>query len=964
MFSKSHYLLLIVLASALLLFGCENAGVDRRSESSFASGGGQPSLPVHQFSSIVHLSFVEGLEEEGVSEQVRAQGDLPTSLRQMANIIDQSHRPLAYRLLEGGPDPVCYTPNSHTAIGGIWDNFGYVTFHGGGQQQIQYTWTLPHLDSGLPTLLLFNNFANSFADRAIPNSDEYVVVEGDTVVLTLDFVGDKWVASVNGQQLSEDAASKIPTGRVPSPLFRSQRNGLHTVETNVSSSNQSLVTIGAYDTTSKSYSYYQRGLVFLDEFPKFEPGYRPESEPPEPIPIENRIAWSDAAELNDGDVTWSVAGSGSSKSGTGKAISALWNPVDRVLTRAAEGEEKKGVENFEEVSLRVIARTDIYDGPDWFFPITYRIEHRFGVPGAAELRVVKAEVAPDAFSDDNPYAELTAEVVLIGLQPMDYDISWTVHLKDPAGDIVVPDLADGQGWEINALWDGTIDGQQVEEPGSYSFEIEARACPPDDGGGAAERSIRTQETPGGSGCLEAEAEVPISNENGTLEIYDGDTDELLATSEPQPYVGVSDPLLASLELVALGPTFHLSSSNDQILQKRRGQSNTIKIRYLVDKSKAEGKETIEVSIRSTFSNQNPFTTTLSRGTDGIIRAEFSDVFTLTDSGNSGGKSILIRTPSGSSFTTVDVTSGKVRPGDHPEHDYWNGDAQDADEWQKGESGTKLGFASALTPSEEQSKAYRAQKIPPVQEAVVASGFEDLVVERPGTGIRAWTRVKNQAKRLYISSHGYPDGGFLVEGGYVEPGDIGEHWKDDVELVIMALCSVLNIGNFNDWTGYQGQPGAEWQARMKPGGVVLGYNAIAPAADLRLGGVYADTRILMRYRENLAQSSYSDPAEAQAMAWLLANASMEVRLGDDACAVTPEYYYFIHTEPFLGEDRVTTPAYQNDAGVRSKNRGIWRLHRSKWGLRGRAAFNALPRRPDSRTLMRKLPDAGPGEADKI
>lgn len=103
-----------------------------------------------------------------------------------------------------------------------------------------------------------------------------------------------------------------------------------------------------------------------------------------------------------------------------------------------------------------------------------------------------------------------------------------------------------------------------------------------------------------------------------------------------------------------------------------------------------------------------------------------------------------------------------------------------------------------------------------------------------------------------------------------------------------------------------------------------------------------------------------------MAWLVANASMEVRLADNACAITDQYYYFIRVlSRSINGDRVTDPHNQNDYGARSKERGIWRVHRDHWDKLGPTDFKyMIPETASGKKLMRSLPDAGPGEADRI
>jgi hypothetical protein len=480
--------------------------------------------------------------------------------------------------------------------------------------------------------------------------------------------------------------------------------------------------------------------------------------------------------------------------------------------------------------------------------------------------------------------------------------------------------------------------------------------------------VLAQGTPGtecGPGAT-LEGTVAYGEKEGLLEIYDGSSNELIASSEPDPYVGGSDPI-ASLDLASLGPVINLSASNDQVILKPRNANRTIRIRYLVPKAKAVGKTSVDMRVTSTTSNPTPFTISLPRRTEGAVNVEFMDTFTLTSSGSSGGKQIRVVPPSGPTFSLFDYTSDKVAPGADPEADYDFGNVQDGLEFLVREAGTKLGWAAMLKPSEASSKGYRKQKVPPIGNALISAGFEDLVVDRPGAGVKAWTRVKNQAQKLYISSHGGRGGGIFADDGSVGPDDVGEQWKDSLRLVIMAGCSVFNIGNFNDWQGYTSSPGVEWRAKVNADCVLLGYSATAPGANPG-DGLSIDTRVLIRYRQYLPaqQARYSSPGEAQAMAWLLANAAMEHRQSDNACAITNDHYYWISFECYAPprRRRIDDPHDVAEAslGVESESRRILRLAKSHWTKRGLASIKDL-KEPGLKEMVR-FPNARPGESERI
>ncbi|MCA9777450.1 MAG: hypothetical protein KC800_12055, partial [Candidatus Eremiobacteraeota bacterium] len=770
---------------------------------------------------------------------------------------------------------------------------------------------------------------------------EFIPIEGNTISIT--YTGDiNNSLIVNGQSIENWWQT---TGNGPgwawTPVIRATTPGVYRVSSD-------------YLYATGEATFLLRRLEFEEEFPEFP------SEPTGPIEIQNSFAWSDGAAVET--PRWSVEekDGDTAVQGEGTEILATWKPDERTFAAQTTDDLK-----YEDVPVEVLARADSY--LHFGQRVPYEISSEFDVPGAEQFQIVNERITTEnPFEEPGEPVEVQADVITIGLDDIvEDDIEWFVSIKDPEGN-VIPELkhfATGFGPEIVAEWDGTVDGTLVEEPLAHSFFLEARYC--EDGGGVvvvlrASDEVRSQDTIPEDECgYVAEADVPISGEEGIIEIYDDATEELLATSEAEPYTGGSDPIAS---LVALAPTINLSRSNDDIILKRRGQPTKIQIRYIVDSKDAGTKQSIKLKVETSFSNPAGFEVELPRLSESGTKVQFRDIFTLVD-GSSGGKNIGIQAPN-NSFSTFDYNSNELRSGADPEIGYPDGNAQDGFEWRNGESGTELGFAAHLTAAEKLSNGYRAEKIPPTEVALKAGGFEDLIVSRQNR--KAWTRVKNQARRLYISDHGYASGAIFADGKSVSPVEIGQEWKDSLELVIVAGCSVLNIGNFNGWAGYDESPGRSWKGATKPGSVMLGYNATAPAADPRepAGSLYADTRILQRYRQQLPTQAgqYSDPGEAQAMAWLVANASMEVRLADNACAITDQYYYFIRVlSHSIDGDRVTDPHYQNDYGAISTQRGIWRLHRDHWEKLGPTAFESLPKGQRGRTLMRDLPDAGSGEA---
>lgn len=616
--------------------------------------------------------------------------------------------------------------------------------------------------------------------------------------------------------------------------------------------------------------------------------------------------------------------------------------------------------------------------PNPYIPYTAdELQHTFDAEGDPAWWDDDGDGVPDRFPDHDNDLEPDFQAgddppgitIRANLSKSGYDLTqWELRILAEDGSVLhsylEPDADNRFGWQ-----DGYYEWPWSEipsdlEPQELRVEIIPTRCRKT----KADIQVLGQGTPeplcGPHPALEGK--VQFGEKEGVLEILDASTGAVIATSDPVPYPGAEDALLAALDVVGLGPTLELSASNDELIMKHRAVDKFIKVRYRVPKAKAGDKQFIEFKVRSTVSNPTGFTVNLPRKATEPSEVLFEETFTLTGSGSSGGRSIRISEPEGSSFSTFDYGSGKVRPGADPDAGYAEGDAQDGLEWERGEQGVKLGLAAALTPREKRSKGFRS-KLPTTGDALRAGGFESLIFERVGTGIKAWTRVKNQAKRLYISGHGLSGGGIYVDEGSVYPELVGDGWKDSLQLVIIAGCSVLNIGNYNRWAGYDSEsPGIDWKDAAKPGCVLLGYNATAPAANLKEAppSDFIDTRILQRYRLQLPiqQGQYASGPEAHAMAWLVANASMETRLADDACAITDNYYYFIKCESKKGREPVIDPHQQNDDGAVSTERDIYRIHRDSWTLRGPSAWNSIPKM--HKKLMRDLPNAAASQSERI
>lgn len=152
------------------------------------------------------------------------------------------------------------------------------------------------------------------------------------------------------------------------------------------------------------------------------------------------------------------------------------------------------------------------------------------------------------------------------------------------------------------------------------------------------------------------------------------------------------------------------------------------------------------------------------------------------------------------------------------------------------------------------------------------------------GVRSAKRqIMNQADYFYYSGHGHHMTGMVDD---FSPNVVSNHWKRDLDCVIFAGCSVLDINDYNnnfldpggEWDpqNHAASPGKLWEA--KGPNVLLGYNHSAPGD---AGG--APVRIISQWRANRAVSGDVD-------AWMDANAANRAW---NACAIVKgqRYVYF-------------------------------------------------------------------------
>ena len=158
----------------------------------------------------------------------------------------------------------------------------------------------------------------------------------------------------------------------------------------------------------------------------------------------------------------------------------------------------------------------------------------------------------------------------------------------------------------------------------------------------------------------------------------------------------------------------------------------------------------------------------------------------------------------------------------------------------------------------------------------AAGCE-LISVAYGGATSAKRQIMNQADIFYFSGHGNHNTGTIQSG--FSPQMAAQYWCDDLDCVIIAGCSVLDINDYNN--NFPGlahllSPGKAWE-QTGPN-ILLGYCYKAP-----LDSTGAPARIVSQWMVN--RSVQGDVA-----AWMNAN---DNRNGRNACAIEKglRFHYF-------------------------------------------------------------------------
>ena len=520
---------------SLVLVGCESPDFETSKSDNGSSLGGQ-----RHFSRRASIDFIDPITSEPVLSRERtidpegfARYFQAQSLRNKENpngrykqtvVLPGETQPRAYSLIENDPagELVAFSSDGNRfrsvfdSYTGLIVRFPPINSPGGNYQGSHtYIWTLPETESDQPTLLSVFGEEISVDNRTLTVSYHYSYNFDFANNAISDLEGSVTVNGIDVGPIFSGAGLSCPT------------SGLYKVH--------EVINPPAADQIVRDWSYHQRALKFEDNFPEID------TKSPDPVEITNTIVWDDGAPVS-GPVGWSVSfdDNENSKTGVDTNISATWNPVERIVQKSVSPDEIEAEDRFKDVKLAVEAEAVAYPGNEGVAPVEYRITNDVTVGAQVEFAIINETIEPERpFTEGNPTATLKATAVFIDKEFPEEDVTWKVGLKDPEGNLVVENLADGTGCDIEAVWDGTVNGQAVSDPELYTFGIEAEAC----GGGivigvglrSAQGARFQEETDGEGECLFAQSDVPVSTTFQISDIRFGGNSEVERTNNG-PYL--------------------------------------------------------------------------------------------------------------------------------------------------------------------------------------------------------------------------------------------------------------------------------------------------------------------------------------------------------------------------------------------------------------------------------------------
>ncbi|GMU52943.1 MAG: hypothetical protein AMXMBFR33_20890 [Candidatus Xenobia bacterium] len=498
--------------------------------------------------------------------------------------------------------------------------------------------------------------------------------------------------------------------------------------------------------------------------------------------------------------------------------------------------------------------------------------------------------------------------------------------------------------------------------------------------------------PGSEERLDGSAETTVAVGAPVLEVEDEDSQTLLASSteaaEETAIVGGGAGTAAGGGVSSESPLalaeveLSLDKPNNSFLLRGAGQSKQVTVRLKKVPGQLQTVE-VEATLSSSQTDGRANVVLHKTGTSRGLSTFEGTLALVVGTPVPGTQNKIFLEEKRDSFTLFDMSGDGVHLQDSQEYQSWRLALRE----------NQYGWArdSADTMGAARRKQFQYDA-PCSADAFRAAGYQTLLVTYPQGSRpprRCWLRLKNQATSLYYSGEGYHDYGIRLDfarvfvrpqNGSFLPFPDPEHadyksvtfspddWNDGLKTVILAGCSVLDVGNFNDYRGFgtaNPAPGRAFYESVTPGSLLLGYNAKAPFGGaphplypFPLDEINTDTKILIDYQKFLAgqrEDRNGNPIVGltRPMAWLLANASNADRACDDACALENDYYYFI---------KFTTNWKDSDA--RNTDRAVYRVYRLYWTSIGSKLFDDIPVSPFGKELLRKLPNAKKGDVNAI
>ncbi|MFA5508892.1 MAG: hypothetical protein WC423_25940, partial [Vulcanimicrobiota bacterium] len=427
-----------------------------------------------------------------------------------------------------------------------------------------------------------------------------------------------------------------------------------------------------------------------------------------------------------------------------------------------------------------------------------------------------------------------------------------------------------------AEWDGTVDGQSIEDPETYQFHIYANVCPEDNGGGAS-RAIRAQED---IICLEDDERVAIGITEAKLEAFFVDPSQ-------------------NRNKIALGFTPDLPNAEALFKEKgeltrelyRVGNGDRLFLELQFSREPSPELTTVDIELGASSSNslasatlhQDEIDKTLFKG-ELVIPSGF-----LQHSSGSGTRYNLGTL----AFSESDANDwvAHVLPTFQQPH-------------QKFGVYQEILFDSRESPTESDQVVSK-----PVH--LAKFGFETLSIstKAPLPRIKATINVPNpdSADVVAWTFHGLPNGELLPSwdiGGLLGdttlrqnlfiPGlNISPQDSSNLDTLFLSACSALHLKDYNQTGLTPSTSGAlEWHDATGQGQtLLLGYQYYAARTNVPL--------VYQAYASEYQRlASISDPRERQILSWMSANLKVgtegdeEALLALGACAVDRDWFYYI------------------------------------------------------------------------